>query len=189
VRLCKATPRVVLIGLVFLVAFLFAPAAKADSFIDFACPTGQAPCTGTVTLSGANFSGSGIVLDASSSPAGGFPSDGGAFTLGFDTSTGMIQLIGPGSEDFYGLITGFSAPVSGLIDMTASWGTLPADAQTFLNSSSGLSTGFVIYLTDSGTPTSVDFTVVAPEPASLLLLCAGILALGLMLKRKAGVLA
>jgi hypothetical protein len=187
--------RLLLIVLGLLVATLFAPTAKADGiYLDFAC-SGVTACgqnqtggQGTVTASGGNFSTTGITVTEGS----GFYPAGSLFTLTFDTSTSMISIIGQGSlsgEVFNGMITNLQTLTGNSttdINFTAIWPTIPADVQSLFNTTGGWDSGFTIFLSTSGTANSVDVTITpAPEPAAPVLLSAGLLGLGLLLKRRA----
>src|ERR1700730_8113234 len=70
---------------------LLAPAAHADSFVDFSC--GGSACTGTVTNSGGTYSTTGIG-GLQQSTTGGPDFLTGAFNLIFNTSTNAISLTG-----------------------------------------------------------------------------------------------
>jgi hypothetical protein len=162
---------------------LLAPAAHADSFVDFSC--GGSACTGTVTNSSGVFSTTGIG-GLQQSTTGGPDFLTGAFNLIFNTSTNAISLTGnaaAGTDTLLGKITSVSTTTSGsatLLALATNWTTLPSDFATYLGATSGTSLGSVIYLNTSGSATSIDFTVTptsAPEPASLLLLGMGLLAL------------
>jgi hypothetical protein len=162
---------------------LLAPAAHADSFVDFSC--GGSACTGTVTSSGGNYSTTGI-NGLQQSTTGGPDYLTGAFDLIFNTGTGAVSLTGnaaAGSDTLLGKITNFTTTTSGsatLLAIATNWTTLPSDFATYLGATSGTSLGSVIYLNTSGSATSIDFTVTptaAPEPASFLLLGMGLLAL------------
>ena len=194
-RVPSVVSRLLLTVLGLLVATLFSQTAKADGiYLDFAC-SGVGACgqnqtggLGTVTASGGNFSTAGITLSEGS----GFYPAGSLFTLTFDTSTNMISIIGQGSlsgEIFNGMITTFQ-PLAGNsttdINFAAVWPTIPADVQALFNTTGGWDTGFTIFLSDTGSVSSADITITpAPEPVAPVLLSAGLLGLGLLLKRKA----
>ena len=191
----KAVPRVLLAGLGFLVLTLFAQSAKADAvYLDFTC-SGPA-CNGSVNASGGNFSTMGITLfEGSGFYTGSYTIASAPFTLVFNTATpGTITLEGTGAElgeDFIGTIANFSASSTGFnqtdLTLVVNWTTLPSDVLTyFAPYAGGGSIGSVIDLSSSGTVTSSDFTVTpAPEPATLLLLAGGLLALGFMARIRA----
>ena len=189
-RAPRAVPRLILAGLGFFLITLFAQNAKADGiYLDFGC---GGPTCGTVTASGGNFSTTGITVTEDS----GFYPAGSTFLLVFNTATSTVSLIGQGAltgENFLGTITGFSDP-SGFsttdLQFTAVWPTIPADVQALFNSDGGWDSGFSIFMSSSGTNVSTDVTITpAPEPGSTAMLLVGMVGLGLMLTRKAAVLA
>ena len=170
--------RPLLVGLGLLVAALFAQGAKADT-LDFSCGSGS--CTGTVVASGGNFSTAGILLTSS------FESD--PFTLVFDTATSSIQLVEDVTDAFTGTITSFSSSSSaGLTSVVLNtiWTTIPSDVSA---STAVTPFGFVISSSDTGQAVSVDIPIATPEPSILVLLAAGMVCLGLLLKSKKAVLA
>jgi len=182
-RVASGVSRLLLFGLGLLVALSFAPAAKADA-LDFSCGSGT--CTGIVVQSGSNFSSNGIGLTANF--------EGDQFSLVFDTSNAglpsSIQLMEGGAADFVGTITGFSSSTdsgTGLtqVNLSAVWFPLPSD----VNGSAGVTPfSSVISLSISNNTLqalSVDVPIVTPEPATPMLLSAGLLGLGFLLKRKA----
>lgn len=180
-RVSKAVPRIFLAGLAFLVLALFSPSAKADT-IDFGCGGAQ-QCTGTVLQSGSNYSSTGIGVSASYDPTD-------SFTLLFDTSNNTISIDENGGPDqFVGTITNLSISSTGgftTLDMGVDWNTVPSSLGNW-----GLTpfpSGSVVSISISGSALSVDIPIATPEPGVLVLLSAGMVALGLMLKRKAGVL-
>jgi hypothetical protein len=178
-----------LIALALLVGMLYTQPATADT-LDFSCGAGT--CTGTVVQSGSNFSSSGIGLAAS------FESD--PFSLVFDTSqlgnSGSIELLETENNvtfvDFVGTITGFTSSASGsltLLNLSANWFPLPSD----VTGPDGYTPFSSVITLSVGDPTlaaySVDVPIQTPEPAVPVLSCAGLLGLGLLLKRKGAVLA
>jgi hypothetical protein len=173
-----------ILGVGLLVAVLFAPSAKADA-IDFSCGSGGCGA-GTVTISGGNFSGSGITVVPSSSPAT-YAFDGDTFDLAFNTTTGNVALIGTGAasgEDFTGTINSFVNIPAGSEDtliLNATWAPLPAGAAAFLGSSTGGDQGTVGFVISGGAANSVDVSIFpAPEPGLLGLLCSGLVGVGLI---------
>jgi len=168
-----------------LLLVLFVPKAKADS-IDFSCS--QSACApGAVTVSGANFTGTGISTLSSSSPAG-YTFDGDPFTLAFNTSTGAVSLTGTGAaagEDFVGTINSFSVASGGFeetVTLNATWAPLPAGAQSFFpGSTGGADQGQIGFVISGGAVNSVDVTIFpTPEPGLLGLLCSGLVGVGLI---------
>jgi len=192
-KLPSVIPRLLLAVLGLLVASLLVQPVRADTIaVDFSC--NLATCTGTVTNpSAGDFSGSGITVTESS--GSGFTASTDTFTLAFDTLSGMISITdnGPGAEDFSGTITSFvpsGGSTTGNLTLYADWTTIPSDVQAYFNSLTGTDSGAVTFVLSSGAATSVDVTITtAPEPGVLLLCCAGLFGLGLMLKRRAAVLA
>ena len=181
-RVLSVVPRVVFAGLAFLLVTLFAQAARADT-IDFACGGSQG-CTGTVVQSGSDFSSTGIGV------SGSYDSD--PFTLTFDSTSGAIAItdtVGP--DEFIGTITSFASTSNGgltTLDLGVDWTTVPAALGTY-----GVTpdpAGSVVSISINGSALSVDIPIITtPEPAVPLLLSAGMIALGLMFRRRAGVLA
>jgi hypothetical protein len=178
-RLSNLLPkRPLLVGLGLLVAALFAQGAKADT-LDFSCGSGS--CSGTVVANGGNFSTAGILLASS------FESD--PFNLVFDTATSSIQLVEDATDAFSGTITGFSSSSSaGLTSVVLNtiWTTIPTDVSA---NTAVTPFGFVISSSDTGQAVSADIPIVTPEPSILVLLAAGMVCLGLLLKSKKAVLA
>jgi len=69
--------------------------------------------------------------------------------------------------------------------LVANWPTLPASVQTQLGSMTGMDSAFAIYLTTSGVAQSVDVLITpTPEPASMLLVGTGLLAIGGFLRKR-----
>ena len=192
-KLPSVIPRMLLAVLGLLVATLLVQPVRADTVaVDFSC--NLATCSGTVTNpSAGDFSGTGISVTESS--GSGFTASTDTFTLAFDTLSGMISITdnGPGAEDFSGTITSFvpsNGSTTGNLTLYADWTTIPSDVQAYFNTLTGTDSGAVTFVLSSGDATSVDVTITpAPEPGVLLLSCAGLLGLGLMLKRRAAVLA
>ena len=192
----KATKRVLLLGLGFMLAGLFVPEAKATPiYLDFGC-SGVSGCAGNVVVSGGSYSSTGITLKEGS----GFYAPGSLFTLTFNSLADTISLIGQGAlsgQIFTGTFTNFTASTfGGTTDLNfgSIWSTIPTDIQAFFGTTSGADSGFAIYLTGvgGGPATSVDLTITpsptkTPEPDSPLLCSAGLLGLGFLLAmRKAG---
>jgi hypothetical protein len=168
----------------------FVPEARATQ-LDFGCNSGT--CTGNVTVSGSNYSSSGIGLvntDATAPPS----YSGSAWTLAFNTSTGAISLTNGGLGTLSGIIQAFSATngsSSATLTITVLWNSLPTAVKTFFGGASGATDlTSILYLgstTTSGPANSVGITMFpTPEPASLILLGSGLLALGASLRKKLG---
>jgi len=183
--------RILVVAASMLVLPFVAQTAHADSYVDFSCAGSS--CSGAVTQTGSNYSTTGIaglVQTVSGAPDYGT----GTFDLIFDTSADTISLngdAGAGGDTLLGSIVGVSPDAPGSqtpLALTVDWTSLPTDFQTYLGASAGNSVGSVIYLNTSGAATSIDFTVTptaTPEPASFLLLGAGLLALCGLRCRKA----
>ena len=194
VKSFKGTSRVLFLGLGFALVALFVPDAKASTiYLDFGC-SGVLGCSGTVAASGGNYSSTGITLAEGS----GFYPAGSLFTLTFNSLTHAISLVGQGArsgEIFSGTMTAISTSTFNAttdLNFGATWSTLPADIQTYFGSPTGGDSAFAIFLTGmgGGPATSVDLVITpTPEPASPLLLGAGLLGLGLLVKRMIGSLA
>jgi hypothetical protein len=167
-----------------------AQTAHADSYVDFSC-AGSA-CTGTVANNSGVYSSTGIG-GLQQSVAGGPDYLTGLFTLAFNTGTDAVSMTGnaaAGNDTLLGTITN-TTPISAggvtLLTLTTTWTTLPADFAAYFNAPSGSSLDSVIYLTATGAPSSIDFTIVptaTPEPASVMLLGLGLLALCGLVRRK-----
>jgi hypothetical protein len=194
VKLFEGTSRVLLLGLGFALAVLFVPDAKASTiYLDFGC-SGVANCDGIINSSDGNYSSTGITLTEGS----GFYTPGSPFTLAFNSLAGTISLVGQGAlsgQVFTGMMSDVSASTfhnTTDVNFGATWSALPADIQAYFGSTTGADSGFAIFLTGTagGSATSVDLVITpAPEPASPLLLGAGLLALGLFTRRMTGSLA
>ena len=172
--------------------FLAVTAAWAGD-IDFDCSLNPADaCTGTITKSGSNFSTSGINVYNDSGPY----SSTVPFTLAFNTATGSVSIDGTGiyaGQDLLGDINSFSVTAGKSttdLSFTATWPTLPPLVQTFLGSSAGIDSGFVITSsvvtsTKPGEAASGDILITpTPEPGSLALFGSGLLAIGGALRRR-----
>jgi hypothetical protein len=168
----------------------FVPEARATQ-LDFGCNSGT--CSGNVTVTGSNYSASGIGLtntDATAPPS----YSGSAWTLAFDTSTGAISLNNGSLGTLSGIIEGFSATngsSSATLTLTVMWNSLPPAVQGFFGGeASATDLTSILYLgstTTSGGANSVGITMFpTPEPASLVLLGSGLLALGASLRKKLG---
>lgn len=185
------TAGLVLAGL--LVALASVP-AKADN-VDFTCSlSGSDLCTGTIVQTGSNYSTTGINVFNDSGPYGTVA----PFTLAFDTSTNSISMDGTGvdlGQNLIGNILSFTVSGGGAttdLSFTNFWPILPVLVQDQLGSTQGADSGFLIYISTSGSAQSVDVLITpgpsgkmpAPEPASLMLLGSGLLGLGGLLHRK-----
>jgi hypothetical protein len=167
---------------------LIAPGVFAQTNVDFFCSLGGGTaCTGSVAHAGTNFSTSGISVFNDSGP---FTSSV-PFTLAFNTATGLISIDGSGMYagiNLIGKIVSFASSFGGSsadFSLVADWPTLPAAVQKQLGTPTGMDSGFVIYLTSTGTAQSVDVLITpTPEPASMLLLGSGLLAIGGLLRRR-----
>jgi len=183
----KAVSRLLLTGIAVLVAALSAQTARADDiYLDFACS--GAPCNGTIVQApDGGYSTTGITVTEGS----GFYAPGSLFTLAFDSDSGAISIVGQGAlsgEVFDGTITKFT-PGSGNATITlsflADWPVIPTDVQSYFNTPTGYDSGFAIFLSSTDSVTSADITITpAPEPAAPILLTAGLLGLGFVMKRK-----
>lgn len=171
---------------------LIAPGAFAQTNVDFFCSLGgSTACTGSVAQAATNFSTSGITVFNDSGP---FMSSV-PFTLAFNTATGLISIDGSGmytGVNLIGKIISFASSFGGSttdFSLVADWPTLPAAVQKQLGTSTGMDSGFVIYLTGTGAAQSVDVLITprispTPEPASMLLVGSGLLAIGGLLRRR-----
>lgn len=171
---------------------LLAPGVFAQTNVDFFCSLGgSTACTGAVAHTGTNFSTSGINVYNDSGPfTATVP-----FTLAFNTTSGSISIDGTGiyaGMNLIGKIISFASSFGGTstdFSLVADWPTLPTAVQTQLGTSTGMDSGFVIYLTSNGAAQSVDVLITprispTPEPASMLLVGSGLLAIGGLLRRR-----
>ena len=156
------------VAAVLVLPFL-AQTARADNFVDFSC--NASTCTGAVTESGGTYSSTGIGGLVQGVVGG--PDTAGAFTLDFDTSTDLISLVGNAAandDSLFGTITSLTATggANGQLTLNVDWTSLPADFQTYLNTTTGSGIGSVIYL-NTGNAFSVDIPVLpTPEPGTAL---------------------
>ena len=192
-RSLRGISRLLLAGVGVCALSLFAPAARADSIVDFYCSISTCG-SGTVSSpSSGVFTGSGITVFENA--GSGFTPSTDSFTLAFNTATGAISISdnGPGMENLSGNITSFVSSnglATGNLTLYADWTTLPADIQAYFNSTTGNDSGALTFQLSSGSVTSVDVTITsAPEPSVPILASAGLLGLGLLLKRKGTTLA
>lgn len=169
----------------------FVPEARATQ-LDFGCNVST--CTGSVSVSGGDYSTGGIGLtnNDSSTPSGwGLNS---AWTLAFDTTAKTINLNGGSLGTLSGIIQAFTVtPGNGdaTLAIQVLWNTLPSAVVTFFGgatSASDLTT--VLYIgstTSGGSANNLGLIMFpTPEPASLILLGSGLLALGVSLRKKLG---
>jgi hypothetical protein len=181
-RSLEGVSKLLLIGLSLLVATLFVQGAKADT-IDFGCGGSQA-CTGVVAQNGSNYN--------TTTPIGVTSSlEGDLFMLNFDTGANTIWLSEGGTTEFMGTITNFSATTNGgvtTVDLGVVW-TINAPDSSDNQGVTPFPSGSVVSITMSGNALSVDVPILAPEPAAPVLLSTGLVALGLLLKRRCALLA
>jgi hypothetical protein len=167
----------------------FVPDARATQ-LDFGC--NSSTCTGNVTVSGSNYSSSGIGLintDATAPPS----YSGSAWTLTFDTSSKVISLVngslGTLSGIIDGVFTSHNGGSSATLSLTVLWNSLPSAVVTFFGgipSASDVTSILYIGSTSTGGPVNSSGITMfpTPEPASLILLGSGLLALGASLRKK-----
>jgi uncharacterized membrane protein len=169
---------------------VFVPEAQATQ-LDFGCNSGT--CTGSVAVSGGDYSTSGIGVtntDATAPPS----YSGSAWSLVFDTTAKTISLTNGTLGTLSGFIEAFTVtPGNGDVTLALQvlWNKLPPAVVAFFGGETqALDLTQVLYLgtkTTSGSANSVGLTMFpAPEPASLVLLGSGLLALGVSLRKKLG---
>jgi PEP-CTERM motif len=173
----------------FVLLMLSVPSVLAQTNVDFQCslsPTSH--CTGSVAASGSNFSSTGIQVFNDSGPYNASV----PFMLAWNTATGTISIDGTGlyaGQNLIGTILSFSAMSLGSTSndytFVVKWPTLPAMVQAQLGTLTGVDSGFAIAL-KSGTSQSVDVLITpTPEPASMLIFGTGLLAIGLVIRKRA----
>lgn len=187
-----------LVGLCVLVGF--APSVRADTLVIFGCDSvgSAAPaCSGTLSVSGSNFSTSNIVIFNTS---GQYPL-ATPFTLAFNTGVNnTITLTDGGSNVLTGTITSKSVGVSSFnssfdtLTMNISWTSLPAPVCAAVGATApcagnGIFSS-VTFQISGGTAKVVHVEIQPiPEPATMTLFGSGLVALGGLLRKKLGSLA
>jgi len=172
---------------------VFVPDARATQ-LDFGC--NSSTCTGTVSVSGGDYSSTGIGLSYSDSTGPtGYPGSS-SWSLVFDTTAKTISLTNVGlSQTLSGVIEAFTVtPGTGdsTLALQVFWNVLPSSVQIFFGGeTSATDLTSVLYLVNStstnGDANSVGLTMFpTPEPTSLILLGSGLLALGASLRKKLG---